>query len=46
MMVRTLPENATAEDMGALLEDIEGKQSRRGNQRECNLTPSEEYVVY
>jgi hypothetical protein len=25
MMVRTLPEGATAEDMGALLEDIEGK---------------------
>jgi hypothetical protein len=25
MMVRTLPEDATAEDMGALLEDIEGK---------------------
>ena len=25
MMVRTLHEDATAEDMGALLEDIEGK---------------------
>jgi hypothetical protein len=25
MMVRTLPEDATAEDMAAFLEDIEGK---------------------